>query len=240
MSNELALFSYDAQMLQIEQKKRSFNYLIPVQGGASMELRRGTDFGVIPGTKKPSLYKPGAEKICMSLGLCQRYDLVSKVEDPENGFFSYTMRCELVKIMDGVEYVIVSSYGSANTREKRCGKQSAFDGMNSALKMAQKRALVGAAIVVGGLSDLFSQDIENEEFLAEGLGAYSTGKGPVTTAQVKMLYSVASRAGLPKSEAKAFLAQHGYKSAKEIQQPDFDALIEELRKIGEGSGADGQ
>lgn len=231
--NELSLFSYEAQMLDIQKKQRSANYMIPVASGTAMELERGSDFGVIPGTKKPSLYKAGAEKIAMSLGLLQHYDLVSKCEDPESGFFSYTMRCDLVKIVDGKEYVIVSSYGSANTRERRTGSQSAFDGMNSALKMAQKRALVGAAIVVGGLSNLFAQDIENEDFLEEGLKAYSAGKGPVTPAQVKFFYTVASRAGMGKQEAKAFLQKHGYKSAKEIQSKDLEGLLEEIRTMGE-------
>lgn len=234
----MALFSYDAKLMDIQQKRRSEDYLIPCADGHSLTLERGSDFGVIPGTKKPSLFKSGAEKICMSLGLCQRYELVSRLEDPENGFFSYTVRCDLVKIVDGQEYVIVSSYGASNTREKRTGSQSAFDGQNSALKMAQKRALVGAAIVVGGLSNLFAQDIENEDYLKEGLDAYSTGKGPITQAQVKMFYTVCSRAGMTTAQARQFLKDKGYKSAKEILKSDFEALLEEIRKIGEG--ADGQ
>ncbi len=234
MSEALQTFSYHAQMMDIQRKPKSVNYMIPIAEGVAMELERGNDFGVIPGTKKPSLYKAGAEKICMSLGLSQQYELVSHIEDPENGFFSYTVRCALVKIVNGQEYTIVSSYGSANTREKRCGTQSAFDGMNSALKMAQKRALVGAAIVVGGLSNLFSQDIESEDYLSEGMSAYGTGKGTVTPAQIKMFYTVSSRAGLTKSDAKAFLKAHNYNSAKEILQSDFESLLEALRKIGEG------
>ena len=236
MSNEMALFSYDAKMIDISQKWHTQNYLIPCGDGSSMTLERDTDFGVIPGTKKPSLYKSGAEKSCMSLGLCQRYELVSRVEDHENGFFAYTVRCDLVKIVDGTEYVIVSSYGASNTRERRTGSQSAFDGQNSALKMAQKRALVGAAIVVGGLSNLFAQDIENEDYLKEGLDAYSTGKGPVTQAQVKMFYTVCSRAGMTTAQAKQFLKDKGYKSAKEIQKSDFEGLLEEIRKAGEENG----
>ena len=234
MSESLQTFSYDASMMDIQHKPHTANYLIPIAENSAMELERGTDFGVIPGTKKPSLYKAGAEKICMALGLLQQYELVSHIEDQENGFFSYTVRCALVKIVNGKGYTIVSSYGSANTREKRCGTQSAFDGMNSALKMAQKRALVGAAIVVGGLSNLFSQDIENEEYLAEGMNAYSTGNGKVTPAQIKMFYTVASRAGLTKAEAKAFLKTHNYTSAKDIMQADFESLLEMLRKIREG------
>ena len=49
--NELSLFSYEAQMLDIQKKQRSANYMIPVASGTAMELERGSDFGVIPGTK---------------------------------------------------------------------------------------------------------------------------------------------------------------------------------------------
>ena len=104
MSEALQTFSYHAQMMDIQHKPKSVNYMIPIAEGVAMELERGNDFGVIPGTKKPSLYKAGAEKICMSLGLSQQYELVSHIEDPENGFFSYTVRCALVKIVNGQEY----------------------------------------------------------------------------------------------------------------------------------------
>ena len=38
-------------------------------GGQEKILERDVDFGVIPGTKSPSLLKAGAEKICMAYGL---------------------------------------------------------------------------------------------------------------------------------------------------------------------------
>ena len=60
------------------------------------------------------------------------------------------------------EIIFTSGYGSANTREKRNGFNGAFDSANSTLKMAQKRALVSAAISICGGSDLFTQDIEDE------------------------------------------------------------------------------
>ena len=66
------------------------------------------------------------------------------------------------------------------------------------------------------------------------MSAYGTGKGTVTPAQIKMFYTVSSRAGLTKSDAKAFLKAHNYNSAKEILQSDFESLLEALRKIGEG------
>lgn len=233
---ELALYSYDAAPLAVEKKPRSGDYLISAFGGPPATLRRGIDFGMIyqkdgsPMTKNPTLFKSGAEKVCVSYGLCQRYALESKIEDPENGFFFYAVRCDLVKIVDGREYVITSSYGSANSREKRTGSQSCYDGANSALKMAQKRALVSAALSLGCMSDSFTQDIESDQ---EDGAAYYRGKdpeAPITAAQVKFFYTSASRHGLTKQEAKDLLKQHGYESASKIKDKDFDALLDAMEE----------
>jgi len=44
-------------------------------------LVRNHDFGIIPGTKKPSLWKPGAEKICKLLLLSDSYKVEDKYEE---------------------------------------------------------------------------------------------------------------------------------------------------------------
>ena len=149
-------------------------------------------------TKHPTLFKSGAEKVAVAYGLCQRYHLESKVEDHSEGFFFYCVRCDLVKIVDGQEYTITSSYGSANTREGRNGRQSPYDGANSALKMAQKRALVSASLSLGCMSDSFTQDIESD---TEEAGVYFNSQNPdapITAAQVKFFYAAAGRHGLTK------------------------------------------
>ena len=231
--NEIALYHYDAAALAVAPIPRTGNYTICAPSGAVAVLKRGTDFGMIrkpngePLAKSPTLFKSGAEKIAMTYGLCQRYTLESKLEEIENGFFYYLVRCDLVKIVDGQEYVITSAYGSGNTREKRTGSQSAYDGANSAVKMAQKRALVSAALSLGCVSDMFTQDIESD---TEDGGVYVTRdpEAPITAAQVKFFYSACSRHGLTKQEAKALLKAHGYDSASKVLSKDFDALLEAL------------
>ena len=179
-------------------------------------------------TKNPTLFKSGAEKVAVAYGLCQRYTLESKLEDIEHGFFYFLVRCDLIKIYDGKEYVITSAYGSGNTREGRTGSQSPYDGANSAIKMAQKRALVSAALSLGCVSDMFTQDIESD---TEDGSAYMTNKdpnAPITAAQVKFFYSACSRHGLTKQEAKTLLKAHGYDSASKVLSKDFDALLDAL------------
>lgn len=239
MNDELMMipsYSYDAQPMLVVPEKRTGHYLVNVPGCAPTKLQRDVDFGMIRKkngdamSKTPTLFKSGAEKVAVAYGLCQRYHMESKIENPEIGFFFYSIRCDLVKIVDGKEYVITSAYGSGNTREGRAGSQSPYDGANSALKMAQKRALVSAALSLGCLSDAFTQDLESS---TEDGNAYFNDKDPekpISAAQVRFFYSAAARRGLTKSEAKELLREHGYESANKIKTGDFDKLLEAMEE----------
>lgn len=81
----------------------------------------GTDFGVIPGTQKPTLLKPGAEKLTTLFGLSSRFVLIDKIEDWDGAqhggepLFNYAYKCQLwhgaLQISEGD--------GSCNSREKK-------------------------------------------------------------------------------------------------------------------------
>lgn len=222
--NEMVV--YEAQAPAIVAKSK--NYTLTVNG-CSQLLKRDTDFGVIPKTKKPSLFKSGAEKICMAYGLLQHYDIESKIEQTgKEPFFYYAVKCSLVKIgPDGKEYVFTSGFGSANTLEKRNGyNSSAYDGANSSLKMAQKRALVSAAISISGVSDMFSQDVENEDYMAkaEVMTNPDSPDSPISRNQIVRIYAIAGDAGLSKDQTKQKLAALGFASTKEIKQKDYDRV----------------
>lgn len=214
------------------------NYLVNI-GDRDLELKRGVDFDN-PDTRngkkafnQPILLKAGAEKLAFGFGLCQRYTIESKIEQhDENGtFFYYLVRCDLVKPNEWGETVLSNSYGSANTAEKRNGFNSAADAANSTLKMAQKRALVGAALAISGLSDMFTQDIENETFMRSADDIVKeTPESPVTTKQIRRLYAIASENGMNQQQAKQKLAAMGYTSTKDIKQKDYDAVCDALAK----------
>ena len=120
MSSELALYSCDAVPMTVSKIPRTQNYMVSIPGCVPTQLTRGVDFGMIRTPngktigKNPSLFKSGAEKVAVAYGLCQNYVLESKIEDPENGFFFYTVRCDLVKIVNGERYEI----GRASCRER--------------------------------------------------------------------------------------------------------------------------
>ena len=214
------------------------NYLVTM-GKREVELKRGVDFDN-PETKngkkafsQPILLKAGAEKLAFGAGLCQRYTIESKIEEPngENGYYYYLVRCDLVRPSEWGEVVISNSYGSANTAEKRNGFNSPADAANGTLKMAQKRALVGAALAISGLSDLFTQDIENEAFM-QSAAAITKEKpdDPVTTKQIRRLYAIAAEHGMNQAQAKRRLAVLGYTSTKDIKQKDYDSVCDALAK----------
>lgn len=111
------------------------------------------------GASKPSLLKPGAEKILMLLGLSSEYEIMEKIQDYDEGFFAYTVRCVLKR----GNQVITEGLGHCNSKEKKyeSDKQDKYMLGNTCLKMAKKRAQVDAALTVGSLSDIFTQDLED-------------------------------------------------------------------------------
>lgn len=211
------------------------NYKLNVNGVETL-LRRDVDFGVIPNTTRPSLFKSGAEKIAMGYGLLQHYDVVSCVEnwDGESPFFMYTVRCDLCKIVEGKEYIFSTAYGSANTREKRNGRNDAFNSANSTLKMAQKRALTSATIAVSGLSSAFTMDIEDMGFnkQVENLQVDNTDPNTtITQAQRKRLFAIAKTYSMGTVELKGWLKdKFGIESTNEITQKMYDEIVAKLQE----------
>lgn len=100
------------------------------------QMVKGTDYGEIPGTNKPTLLKPGAEKLTDLFRCTPKFKLVKEVEDYDRNLFAYTFRVQLYQRDAGA--VLAEGYGSANSREGRyrwrnsqpkcptCGKESLF------------------------------------------------------------------------------------------------------------------
>lgn len=224
MANELTI--YEAEHPVIKQSRG--DYTIGINGYPTVKLKRDVDFGVIPKTKTPSLFKAGAEKVCLAFGLMKRFTVESAIETGgKEPFFFYRVRCDLIKVaQDGTEYVFSNGHGSANTAEKRNGFNAPFDAANSSLKMAEKRALVAAAISLANLSDLFSQDMENESFMngANDLASTMSDNSPITSKQLRRIFALANNTGLSANEAKNKIIAAGFASTKDITQKDYDKV----------------
>lgn len=137
------------------------------------QLRQETDYGVIPGTTKPTLYKPGAEKLAKLFNLG-----VSKIESVDNVDFekniAYLKRTVYLDNLATGRTIAVCE-GSTNSQEKKYKERKKYENnrvvgyepipigdiLNTLNKMAIKRAYVGAVIMAVGASDFFTQDLED-------------------------------------------------------------------------------
>jgi hypothetical protein len=224
--NELTI--YEAAPLP-EISLRRGNYIVNICGQETT-LKRDVHFGTIPGTKKPSLYKAGAEKIVWMYGVTTDYTLEAAVEDYEQGYFFYRFRCDFRK----GDLLITTGYGSSNSRERKNGTASGFDVANTVLKIAKKRAMVDGALLVGQLSDLFSQDMENEDFMQSASELTKTLKDTdkITTQQARRIFAIGRTAGLSSDEIRDVLQARGFDSTKKITQADYEGVCEAVETHG--------
>lgn len=167
-------------------------------------MRQGVDYDVIPGTPKPTLLKPGAERLLQFFGLGHKIQLVDKKEDWDNGFFYYQYKVTIVKQYPGYEIIVAECEGSANSKERRYRNQDVFSIVNTLQKMAIKRALVGATLQATGTSGMFTQDLDDTDIAPDvakptaHTQKQSNDKvnGKATDAQKKAIRAIAKEAGV--------------------------------------------
>src|SRR5574344_263940 len=215
------------EQVNVNSLSRSLQAIESFQKLVRSQFKQNHDFGVIPGTgTKPTLLKPGAEKIVMLLGLTSEYDIAESTRDFEKGFFQYQIKCKLLK--NGV--IVTEGMGAANTKERKYLKQDPFSVDNTVLKMAKKRALVDAALLVGSLSDIFTQDIEDMDLRGETMQQeryYTDQDGTISQAQAKRIYAIAKG---ERSLIDPVMEKYGYKKSEEIKKTDYDAICAEVTK----------
>jgi hypothetical protein len=121
-------------------------------------LVEGVDYGSVPlrrgGFSKPSLRKPGAEKICGMLGVTASFPTLKDYEGAViegRPIQQIVLRCHLL----GPDGQIVADGVGARSVEQDHGD------VNKALKMAAKSAHIDATLRMAGLSEIFTQDIED-------------------------------------------------------------------------------
>ncbi len=120
-------------------------------------LVENTDYGRIPtkrGPSKPSLFKPGAEKICGMLGIISTFPTLAEYEQAAlKGIEikNIVLRCAL---LDSRGVIVAEGVGARSLAQD-------YGDLNKALKMSEKSAHIDATLRMAGLSEVFTQDIED-------------------------------------------------------------------------------
>ncbi|AFK87440.1 MULTISPECIES: hypothetical protein [Thermoanaerobacterium] len=207
---------------QTMQKISSFQAIV------QKTLKPNHDYGIIPGTgTKPTLLKPGAEKILMLFGLTSEFEEIERVQDYENGFFAFTIKCILSK--NGLK--VTEGVGHANTREKKYAKQDPYSIANTILKMAKKRSLIDATLTVAALSEIFTQDLEDdiegtpvEQSIAQNR-QYTDTSGTITQKQAKRMFALANG---DNDLVKNIIGKYGYEHSTDVKKTDYEKICNEI------------
>ncbi len=162
------------QMVALEEERREI-----IREFIARNLKSGTDFGTIMAGRretKPSLFKPGAEKMCLLFQLRPKFTpdraTLAMAGNPP-GLFAYVCR-----LIDRQGRIVGEGRGAADLSERNGWT------VNNAIKICEKRAQVDAVLRVAGLSEIFTQDLEDmdqrqalEHEAASGRAPYSNGNG---------------------------------------------------------------
>lgn len=117
------------------------------------------DYGTVPGISKPTLFKPGAEKLENIYGFYHTFEQLDKIEDFKDKFCFYRYKCCIYHKRTNIKQA--ETIGSCNNRETARKNQDFYTIINTIDKMAQKRAFVGAILNACRVSSKFTQDVED-------------------------------------------------------------------------------
>jgi hypothetical protein len=118
---------------------------------------------------KPSLWKPGAEKIAGMLGLSVSFPTLPDIEAAfiaGRKIEQLVLRCVLT---NDLGQIIGQGIGARSLAQDH-------GDLNKALKMAEKSAMIDAVLRAGGLSEIFTQDLDAEN--PEAIDPYTPGADP--------------------------------------------------------------
>lgn len=213
--------------VSIQQVQATMQKITQFQKVVQSTLHQNHDYGIVPGTDKPTLLKPGAEKILMMMGLRSEFEIVDSTRDWKEGFFQYQVRCKLYK----GDVLITEGLGCCNTKERKYLKQDPYTLDNTVLKMAKKRALVDATLLVASLSDIFTQDLEDMDLEGQQVSkrqkVYTDQDGTISKAQARRMFALAKG---DQSIVRGVLDTFGYKNSTDVKKTEYDKVCEAIEE----------
>ena len=217
--------------INLQQIQGTLTKIAQFQQLVQNQLKQNHDYGIIPGTPKPTLLKPGAEKILMLMGLRSEFEIVDSTRDFEKGFFQYQVRCKLYR----GDILITEGLGAANTKERKYLKQDPYTIDNTVLKIAKKRALIDAVLLVASLSEVFTQDLEDIDLKGNQLPKNEKQRqqqnltpdsdAVISKAQAKRMYALSNGDA---ELCKRVMQKYGYEKSEQVKKIDYNKICEEI------------
>ena len=249
MNSEVAV--QEEKPLTVQDVREQINLIQEVMRSV---MQDGQHYGKIPGAgDKPTLFKPGAEKIMATFRLAADPEVV----DLSHGdIIHYRVKCRLTTkngVFFGAGLGECSSeedkykWRTATSddeweatpethrrikyvrdRQIRQVRNNPYDLANTILKMAKKRALVDAVLTSTAASDIFTQDIEDmpEELFERGKTGAGPQKPPIRQPQAKSTTVKDPNAPVTDAQVKAIFAimrSRGY--------TEEDVMLEEINRF---------
>ena len=97
--------------------------------------------------------------------------------------------------------------------------------------MGKKRAFMDAILGVSGLSDMFTQDLEDDATIQSLKFDKTTKVNKLTKDQIKLIYATVGATGLVESDLKQILNEMGYTSIKDCKPEDCNKILESLKVL---------
>jgi hypothetical protein len=234
--------------------KKRMDYISQV---VSEVMVKGVHYDVIPGTQKPTLLLPGAQKLLTTFRIAVIAEEFEDLSTPD----MIRYRTKVTGAVDGEPVGIgIGECSSAeekfqwkkavceeeynetpeNRRRKKWARGSGgrpysvqqvrtnpADQANTVLKMADKRARVHLALSVLAASDMFSQDMEDRPPVSGG----GRPRPQRATAVQEMVQTAVNTMGLSPDDVQSVATKLGLGTSATWSMADGDAVIAELEKL---------
>lgn len=222
-------------VMEVQSLERAQETFKKLQAFIKAQMVKDRDFGTIPGCKKPSLYKPGAEKLLNFHGLACRLlpgeGTMASREDIKGGFVQYVYKAEIYNPRTGL--VLAVSEGSCNNGESKYKTQDLKSILNTLMKMAQKRAMIGATLMACRASDSFTDAEEPQDATATGENrqkSATSGLKKISDGQRKLVYARFKGANIDETKFKEYLKTLGFNGTEEIDASQLDTVLAWIEK----------
>lgn len=193
-------------------------------------LVKDVDYGTIESTSasgktfksKPTLYKPGMEKILSLFGLASELEKDSETLEMTNIVNAIAFKCSITR--NGQK--IAEGRGAAVVGDMKRD-------LNSTIKIAEKRARMDACLSLG-FSEYFTQDMDDPEYKnkTNQNTSYDSMPGPMSDPQRKMIFVLLKKAGIEDNELQkaTFNLNCPHREGEAISKKEASEFIDKLQK----------